>query len=212
MNYIQKRAQKKHRNKAVFYKPDPDAQYAASYTIDLGKVESFVALYPSPDNVVPVSEFEGKKLDGCFIGACTTAEEDLIIGALVLDEGFKQGKIPTSTGRRLVVPGSRPIEHKLERYGLLDVYRRANFKIGVPGCSMCVGQGMDKAYPGEVWLSSQNRNFKNRMGQGMFYMSAVDSCNRSQADIAQAQLATSVPQQQWQHLHSRCKLRIQNLT
>lgn len=175
MAYIAKRAQKKHRNKAVFYKPDHDAKYAASYTIDLSRVESFVALYPSPDNVVSVSEIKGKELDGCFIGACTTAEEDLIIGALVLQEGFKQGITLSSKGRRLVVPGSRPIQAKLERYGLLDIYRRANFKIGVPGCSMCVGQGMDKAYPDEVWLSSQNRNFKNRMGKGTIYSKVQDA-------------------------------------
>lgn len=114
-----------------------------------------------------MTEVEGTGLDGCFIGACTTAEEDLVIGALILRAGLNQGLTPQPHGRRLVVPGSKPIRHKLEQFGLLDVYRRAGFKIGVPGCSMCVGQGVDQAAAGEVWLSSQNRNFKNRMGPGM---------------------------------------------
>jgi homoaconitase/3-isopropylmalate dehydratase large subunit len=62
-----------------------------------------VALFPSPDNVVPVGEVAGKKLDGCFIGACTTAEEDLILAALVLDSGLKKGWTPSKTGIRKVI-------------------------------------------------------------------------------------------------------------
>lgn len=108
----------------------------------------------------------GTVLDGCFIGACTTAEEDLIIGAMVLEAAMKAGHVPVKKGRRIVVPGSKPIRHKLEKLGLTKVYEQAGFKIGVPGCSMCVGQGMDQAGEGEVWLSSQNRNFHNRMGVG----------------------------------------------
>ena len=118
--------------------------------------------------MVPVSEVAGTKLDGCFIGACTTAEEDLLLGAYVLEAGMKRGLKAVHHGRRVVVPGSRPIQHKLEKLGFLDIYRQAGFKVGVPGCSMCVGQGIDQAQAGETWLSSQNRNFKNRMGPGKF--------------------------------------------
>lgn len=59
----------------MYCRPDDDAQYAESHDIDLSEVEPFVAKYPNPDDVVSVSEQEGMKLDGCFIGACTTAEE-----------------------------------------------------------------------------------------------------------------------------------------
>ena len=157
---------KKHRKDAIYVKADDDAVYADSFEVDLGKVESFVAIYPSPDNVVPVSEVADVDLDGCFIGACTTAEEDLIMGALVLSAGIDQGMTSVGQGKRLVVPGSKPIRHKLEKLGLIDVYKRAGYKVGVPGCSMCIGQGMDQAASGEKWMSSQNRNFHNRMGPG----------------------------------------------
>lgn len=165
--FIGKRHVKKHRSSAIYFKADEDAEYDATHEIDLSKIESFVARYPSPDDVVPVSELAGTPLHGTFIGACTTAEEDLIIGALVLQAGLEAGLHPAPGGRRVVVPGSKPIRHKLRKLGLLDVYEQAGFKVGVPGCSMCVGQGMDQARPGEVWLSSQNRNFPNRMGPGM---------------------------------------------
>lgn len=129
-------------------------------------MKPFIAKYPNPDDVVPVTEFEGTELDGVFIGACTTAEEDILLGALVLEQGVKMGKTPVARGKRKVTPGSRPIVKKLEETGLADVYRKAGFEIGIPGCSYCVGMSADKAGEGEVWLSSQNRNFENRMGRG----------------------------------------------
>ncbi|KAI0804954.1 hypothetical protein GGR55DRAFT_308661 [Xylaria sp. FL0064] len=168
LEYISRRVRRKYRSNAVYFRADSDAEYAEQRVIDLSQITSFVAICPSPDNVVPVTEIQGYELDGCFIGACTTAEEDLIIGALILQAGLDQGLEPVDKGRRVVVPGSRPIRHKLEDLGLLDVYRRAGFNIGVPGCSMCIGQGTDQALSGERWLSSQNRNFENRMGPGMF--------------------------------------------
>ncbi|KAJ9494116.1 hypothetical protein H2202_010423 [Exophiala xenobiotica] len=135
VDFINKRRITKHKKEAAYFKADEDAVYADTFEVDLSKVESFVAIHPSPDNVVPVSETSDVDLDGCFIGACTTAEEDLITGALVLSAGLAQGLRPVSHGRRLVVPGSKPIRHKLEQLGLIDIYQRAGFKVGVPGCS-----------------------------------------------------------------------------
>lgn len=102
---------------------------------------------------------------------------------MVLEAGFKQGMEPVKHGRRRVVPGSRPILHKLESLGYLDIYMKAGFSVGVPGCSMCVGQGMDQAEPGETWLSSQNRNFKNRMGPGDLMRVEVYSLNHADITI-----------------------------
>ncbi len=165
-SFIDKRRNPKHKKLAKYYRPDEDARYAESYTIDLHNVESFVARYPKPDDVVPVGVVAGTALDGCFIGACTTAREDLVLAALVLEAGLKRGFQPVSRGKRKVVPGSRPILHELRENGLALIYEQAGFEIGVPGCSYCVGMSADKASKGEVWLSSQNRNFENRMGPG----------------------------------------------
>lgn len=155
-----------HKDEAIYFQPDPEAQYVETRTINLQDVGSYIALYPSPDNVVPVSEKQGMKLDGCFIGACTTAEEDLIMGGLVLQQGLKKGLKIVSKGKRKVTPGSIQIIAKLRSLGLLQCYIDAGFEVGAPGCSYCVGMGADQAGEGEVWLSSQNRNFKNRMGKG----------------------------------------------
>ncbi|KAL2002036.1 hypothetical protein VTN02DRAFT_760 [Thermoascus thermophilus] len=165
-DFINKRRLPRHKNASTYFLPDEDAKYAAVYEIDLSKVESFVARYPSPDDVIPISEFEGVQLDGCFIGACTTTEEDIILGALVLEQGLKSGLKPVKKGKRKVVPGSRPILHRLRELGLAAIYEDAGFEIGIPGCSYCVGMSADRAAEGEVWISSQNRNFENRMGKG----------------------------------------------
>src|SRR5262249_9765785 len=117
-------------------------------------------------NVVGVEELQGLSLDGVFIGACTTTEEELVLGALVLEAALGDGARPVERGRRLVVPGDLTIRDRLAERGLWSFYERAGFTVDPPGCSMCLGVASQKAGPGETWLSSQNRNYQNRMGQG----------------------------------------------
>ncbi|CAH0474530.1 unnamed protein product [Peronospora belbahrii] len=162
--YISKRPD--HNQDALYFRADKDAEYAEKFQINLDNLEPQVALFPSPDNVKPVSDVVGMKLDGCFIGACTTAEEDLVLGALVLEACLNQGMKPVAHGQRRVTPGSQIIVNNLKKHGLIDVYEKAGFVVGAPGCSFCLGIAADVAGENEVWLSSQNRNYRNRMGKG----------------------------------------------
>ena len=163
--FINDRKKSKYRSKSTYIRPDEDAEYVETHVIDLAEVESFIARYPKPDDVVPVSEVAGLELQGCFIGACTTAEEDLVLAAMVLEEAMRRGAKPVP-GKRKVAPGSLPILHKLRKIGLAEIYEHAGWEIGVPSCSYCVGATADKAERGETWLTSQNRNFENKMGPG----------------------------------------------
>lgn len=165
-----------HNKEGLFFRPDPGCNYAAHHVIDLSKIRPLIALYPSPDNCVPVTDKIGMKLDGCFIGACTTTEEDLILGALLLKAAMDSGKTPVPQGRRRVTPGSLRIVDRLKKLGLIKIYEDAGFDVGVPSCSFCVGIGADVAGEGEVWLSSQNRNFRNRMGKGSIGNLATAAC------------------------------------
>ena len=72
--YVQRRRDSRHKSDSLYFRPDEDAQYAESFDVDLADLEHFIALYPSPDNVVPISEVKDKlrDLQGVFIGACTT--------------------------------------------------------------------------------------------------------------------------------------------
>ncbi|KIY01663.1 uncharacterized protein Z520_01800 [Fonsecaea multimorphosa CBS 102226] len=166
--FVNRRAQSRHRSNSLYFRPDDDAVYAETYILDLAQVEPFVARYPRPDDVVAVTEVVGLELQGCFIGACTTTEEDLVLAALVLEQAMKLGAIPIRSGKRKVVPGSMPILHNMRKHGLVDIFEHAGWEVGVPGCSYCVGMSADQAGKGETWLTSQNRNFENRMGPGAF--------------------------------------------
>jgi aconitate hydratase/homoaconitate hydratase len=150
---------------ARYYRADPGAPYVSRLRIDLEGLVPHVAKPFSPDNAFPVAEAVGVQLQGCFIGACTTTEEELVLGALVLEQALKTQK-PVDAPNRLVVPGSLAIQRNLEGRGLWEIYRRAGFTVDPPGCSMCLGIASRRAKSGETWLSSQNRNFENRMGQG----------------------------------------------
>lgn len=150
----------------LYFRADPGASYLETRTIDLDRLGPLVAKPFSPDNVVPVADLTGKPLDGCFIGACTTTEEELVLAALVLESAFAGTPAQPASAKRLVVPGDLSILSRLQDRGLLKLFEHAGYRVGPPGCSMCLGVASERAQPGEVWLSSQNRNYPNRMGEG----------------------------------------------
>ncbi|HKW23072.1 MAG TPA: aconitase family protein [Ktedonobacterales bacterium] len=153
---------------ALYFRADDDAPYVARYPIALDHLAPQVAKPFSPDNVFDVGDLVGQKLDGAFIGACTTTEEELALAGLVLEAALSDGQTPQETDpdRRIAVPGDLLIQKNLEKAGIWDIYQRAGFIVDPPNCSMCLGVASRKAGKGEVWLSSQNRNFENRMGEG----------------------------------------------
>jgi 3-isopropylmalate dehydratase small subunit len=151
------------------FRADADAPYVARHPIALDRLEPQIAKPFSPDKVVGVSELSGTPLDGLFIGACTTTEEELVLGALVLEAAERKNagksRRPPQP-KQLVVPGDLSIQENLRRARLWEIYERNGFRVGPPGCSMCLGVASEKAGRGEKWLSSQNRNYENRMGEG----------------------------------------------
>ncbi len=151
------------------FRADEDAPYLARYPVPLTDLEPQVAKPFAPDNVTGVTQVAGIALQGLFIGACTTTEEELVLGALVLEaaekhSGGRSRRLPQA--KQLVVPGDLSIEKNLREAGLWEIYQRNGFRVGPPNCSMCLGVASEKAGKGERWLSSQNRNFENRMGEG----------------------------------------------
>ncbi len=163
---LQQRHDAQFREGGWWFAADEDAKYVESFMIDLNDLAPQVAKPFSPDNVWSIAETAGQKLDGCFIGACTTTQEELMLGALVLERAMAEGLSAQHSDNRIVVPGSLEVANNLQRAGLLEIYRATGFRINEPGCSMCLGIASDRALPGEIWLSSQNRNFHNRMGKG----------------------------------------------
>ncbi|KAL5334628.1 hypothetical protein BJX70DRAFT_350118 [Aspergillus crustosus] len=149
-------------------------------------------------------------LDGCFIGACMTTEEDLVLAALVLEVGLQQGlQLQLAPGKRMVVPRSLPIVSNLRALGLLDFFEQAGFEQPAVSCSLCLGMGADRAGHGETWLSSQNRNFKNHMGHGSIghicSAAVVAASSFGMRIIAPRPLLNQISPQRYQTLLDKCR-------
>jgi 3-isopropylmalate dehydratase small subunit len=176
-----------HKDEALYFQADPDAPYVARHRISLDRLGPLLAKPFSPDNVMEVEAAVGLALDGCFIGACTTSEEELVLAALVLERAFQDRPPLPPSPRKLMVPGDLSIAARLRQTGLWAVYERAGFRMGAPGCSMCLGVASEKAQPGEVWLTSQNRNYENRMGAGsLAWLASAATVAASSVEMAVA--------------------------
>ncbi|WP_313913902.1 3-isopropylmalate dehydratase large subunit [Tahibacter sp.] len=104
----------------------------------------------------------GMAVDVVFIGSCTNSRiSDLRDAADVL-----RGRTLASRVRMLVVPGSLAIKREAEREGLDQVFRAAGAEWREPGCSMCIAMNGDLAQPGQLVVSTSNRNFEGRQGPG----------------------------------------------
>jgi len=137
---------------------DEDAVYASELEYDLGELEPCVAKPHTVDNYAPVSEVKGTEIHQAFLGSCTNARiEDLRAAAEIL-----KGK--EVAVRTIVIPASWSIYRQAMKEGLLDVFLDAGCIINNPGCGPCMGNHEGILAPGEVCISTANRNFKGRMG------------------------------------------------
>jgi len=137
--------------------PDKDAVYRDELYIVSEDVEPMIAYPHKVDNVAPVSDFAGLDIDQVCIGSCTNGRlEDLRIAAKIL-----KGK--KSKCRLVVYPASRDVLLKAIKDGLIDIFVEAGAAVCPPGCGFCIGRTIALG-DGEVVLSTQNRNFKGRMG------------------------------------------------
>jgi methanogen homoaconitase large subunit len=140
--------------------PDNGATYVKEVEIDLSALTPRVSVPFYVDNVSEVSAIAGKKVDQVFIGTCTNGRlEDLRDAASVL----KGHKVAAHT-RLLVIPASSQVLEEATRDGTLLTLLQAGATIGTPGCGPCMGRHQGVLAPGEVCVSTSNRNFKGRMG------------------------------------------------
>ncbi|MDD5257459.1 3-isopropylmalate dehydratase large subunit [Methanothrix soehngenii] len=138
---------------------DPDS-YQQQYDYDIAELEPQVAAPFRVDNVRPVSELAGLKIDQAFIGTCTNGRlEDLEAAARIL-----KGK--RVRARTLVIPASREVLLDALKRGIIQTLVEAGAMIGPPGCGPCLGAHMGVLAEGEVCVSTSNRNFPGRMGKG----------------------------------------------
>ncbi|MGH8122784.1 MAG: aconitase family protein, partial [Rudaea sp.] len=81
--------------------------------------------------------------------------------------GVLRGHTVAKSVRMLVVPGSEQVKRDAEKEGLHDVFLAAGAEWREPGCSMCLGMNGDIGKPGQLVVSTSNRNFEGRQGPGV---------------------------------------------
>jgi homoaconitate hydratase family protein len=139
---------------------DPDASYEAVLAYDVSAIEPQVACPHTVDNVHPVTEVEGIPFHQAIIGTCTNGRvEDLKVAAQILE-----GKKVHSGVRVLVIPASRMEYLQALKEGILEILVNAGCLVLNPGCGPCLGAHQGILAPGEVAISTANRNFRGRMG------------------------------------------------
>ena len=155
--------------------------------MDAAAIRSMITFGVSPDAAAPVAgsaprpandsereaaeymrfaadrPFAEAKVDRVFIGSCTNSRmADLREAAEVM-----RGRKVADGVIALVVPGSEAIRQQAEAEGLHTVFTEAGAEWRMPGCSMCIAMNGDQGAPGELVVSTSNRNFVGRQGKGV---------------------------------------------
>lgn len=164
---------------------DPDAVFDKEYVFDGADIAPMITYGTDPgrgiaiDGVIPECDesgmkglaymgfapgekMTGKKVDYIFVGSCTNGRiEDFRAFA-----GFVKGKKAADGVTVWLVPGSVEVERKIREEGLEKILNDAGFVLRQPGCSACLAMNEDKVPAGAYSLSTSNRNFEGRQGQG----------------------------------------------
>jgi 3-isopropylmalate dehydratase small subunit len=149
---------------------DIDASYAKSFAIDLSGFTRMVSRPGAPHDVVNVAEVYGQKIDSGFIGSCTNGRmEDMRKAASILD------------GRKIapgvvlkIVPATDSIWKECLANGLIEIFKKSGALVSNAGCAGCAAGQVGQNGPGEVTISTGNRNFPGKQGRGSVFLASPD--------------------------------------
>jgi len=165
---------------------DMDATFDKEYVFDASDIEPMLTYGTNPGMGIKISEtipvtsdssfkksleymnfnmgdsLINKPINYVFIGSCTNSRiEDFRVAAQ-----YVKGKQKAENVTAWLVPGSKQVEAQIKEEGLQDIFEEAGFQLRQPGCSACLAMNDDKIPQGEYCVSTSNRNFEGRQGQG----------------------------------------------
>lgn len=199
-----------------YFISDPGATFDKSVTLDASQVRPMLTYGTNPAMAIPLDgtipadttggmhtkalaymQFHagesllGKPVDVVFIGSCTNSRiSDLRQAADVF-----RGRRVAPTTRTLVVPGSRWVKEQAEREGLDRIFLDAGAEWREPSCSMCIAMNGDQLKPGELAISTSNRNFEGRQGPGGRTLLASPITAAWAAVAGRVQATTQIPKE-----------------
>jgi 3-isopropylmalate/(R)-2-methylmalate dehydratase large subunit len=144
------------------WRSDDNAVYAGVVDLDCSALEPLATVDFKPDQVKPIRELKGTRVDQVYIGSCTNGRiEDLRAAAAVL-----KGRKIAETVRGIVSPATTDIFNQAMKEGLIQVFLDSGFCVTNATCGACLGMSNGVLAQGEVCASTTNRNFYGRMGKG----------------------------------------------
>lgn len=159
IDYVEKRAVRPYEIQYT----DDDFVYEEQYVFDVSEIEPQLACPSSVDNVEPLTSVIEKgdvQLNQGYIGSCTGGRvEDIEVAAKILE-----GKHIPAYSRLVVVPASAEVMQECMKKGYIQSLMSAGATITTPGCGACLGAHEGILAPGEVCITTTNRNFPGRMG------------------------------------------------
>lgn len=142
------------------YDPDPDAEYASVYDINLSEIKPTVSFPHLPENTRTIDEVGDVPIHQVVIGSCTNGRlSDMQIAADIL-----KGKKIHPDVRAIIIPATQQIYKDCIRLGYLDTFIDAGCVVSTPTCGPCLGGHMGILAEGERCVATTNRNFVGRMG------------------------------------------------
>jgi 3-isopropylmalate dehydratase small subunit len=147
---------------------DPDADYAGTVEIDIEGLVPLISRPGHPEDVVEVASVAGTKIGSAFLGSCTNGRyEDMQTAATILK------------GRRVapgvvlkIVPATDKIWRRCLDAGLIEIFKEAGALVGNAGCAGCAAGQIGQNGPGEITISTGNRNFAGKQGKGEVYLAS----------------------------------------
>jgi 3-isopropylmalate dehydratase small subunit len=147
---------------------DADASYAQVIEIDIDGLASQISRPGHPEDVVDVAEVAGTKIGSAFIGSCTNGRfEDMMAAAEIL----KGRKVAPGVVLK-IVPATDRIWRQCLDAGLMEIFKEARALVSNAGCAGCAAGQVGQNGPGEVTVSTGNRNFAGKQRKGEVYLAS----------------------------------------
>lgn len=147
---------------------DTDAHYDKIVEMAIHDLEPLISRPGHPEDVVPVRECKGRKIDSVFIGSCTNGRfEDMRVAADILKDRLVAPGVVLK-----IVPSTRNIWERCLNEGLIELFIKAGALIGNAGCAGCAAGQIGQNGPGEVTVSTGNRNYAGKQGKGEVYLAS----------------------------------------
>jgi 3-isopropylmalate/(R)-2-methylmalate dehydratase large subunit len=158
-----------------FVYSDEDAEYAATFEIDLDEIHPMVALPGDPRNGIPIDSLEEEvRIDAAYGGSCTGGKmADMDMYASILKNALAHGKRVAPGVHLYLQFGSQKIKQYAREKGYIEIFTEAGAELIDPSCGACINAGPGASKTAEtVTVSAQNRNFPGRSGPGKLYLAS----------------------------------------